>query len=1300
MSPAARPLTARQSLMWLDDRLFDDARYHNSVLRIDLDGPLDRERLAGAWTRTIADVDALRLQLLPGEPAQREVAPAGELRIVSVDERSARSWMAERCVRRLGAEGPSWDAALLVLGPDRHVFHLCLHHALTDFTSMGLIASHLAARYSGAPTIAAPAFLDHVRREAEYRESEQAARDREYWNRKLAPAAPPLRPYGVVRTDRSVAVERVACDPGTAERSRRFAARAQDDAFATASPAVSRLAVLATAWAALLHRVTGDRDVLLGVPVANRSAEFRNTCGLFMQQAFLRVTVDPGDTFAALGAKVLDDLWETLRHGAHCVSDGALQFATLNLTPPPARPSFAGLRATVEVLPAAAVGYRDRPGQGDLRNTLGLRAYHAEDVPLRLELDLHRATWTPVQRERIGRHFLAVLDALLDDPSATLEEVELLDAEERRAVLRHARGPEPAGPPPDLLAILAERTASSPDRPAVVGPDASLTYRQLDDRCQRLASRLRALGVGPESRVAVALPRGAGEVVALLATLRAGGGYVPVDPSHPVERVRIILEDAAPQVLIAPADSPLREAVPAGTRLLDPAAPGESGGEAVAAALPAQAAAPSGQLAYVLFTSGSTGRPKGVEVTRGALANFLRSMATAPGLSPGECLLAVTTTTFDIAALELFLPLHVGATVLVVDRETALDPQRLRGVLETEPVTTMQATPATWRLLVEAGWRGRAGLRILCGGEPLTRELADQLLARGAELWNLYGPTETTVWSSLERVLPGAERITIGRPIDRTRIHVLDAARRLVPAGVVGELHIGGDGVARGYCGRPDLTAERFVADPFSPGARLYRTGDLGRVLEDGRLECLGRVDHQVKIHGFRIELGEIESALRGVEGVSEAVVLADAQGGPDARLIAYWVGAAERRALYDGARTKLPSYMVPSAFVHLASFPLTTSGKIDRKALPPPDGVAHPPREGRRPRHDLETRVCLLWSELLGLPDVGIDDDFFALGGTSVTVIQARARMERELGLELPLRAIFERPTVADLLGRLDREPRRAAEPVVVRLRGGRPGRPPLIFLLGVQLYQDVARRLAGEDPVVAMHVPFPHVPGRDPFPTVETVATRYVGEIRRIQPHGPYRLAGLCFGGVVAFEAGRQLEAAGEPVSMVAVFDGRLPRRLDPARRLWNRVRSGARHPGRLLGALTGSGGRDPGVADVGRLAPAVVATATTDLPVAGPQVRRELARYRRRVTPIRGELVVLRALPPGGVVALADPELGWTGLARTITAHPVEAGHLEMVRDPHAGRLGLLLGDALARADRAAPAEAPPALSIAIP
>jgi thioesterase domain-containing protein/acyl carrier protein len=566
-------------------------------------------------------------------------------------------------------------------------------------------------------------------------------------------------------------------------------------------------------------------------------------------------------------------------------------------------------------------------------------------------------------------------------------------------------------------------------------------------------------------------------------------------------------------------------------------------------------------------------------------------------------------------------------------------------------------------MLIDAGWRGASGLRMFCGGEALSRDLADRLLERGSELWNLYGPTETTVWSTLDRVHPDGARVSIGRPVDRTRVCVLDPAGNLVPPGVVGEIFIGGDGVARGYRGRPDLTSERFLPDPFgTPGSRFYRTGDLGRLLEDGRFECLGRTDHQVKVRGFRIELEEVEAALRAVAGVREVVVVADRHGTADPRLVAYWVGEASRQALHARAREALAPYMIPSAYARLEAFPLTTSGKVDRKALPRLDDLVvaeSSPALVERPRNDTETRIASVWAQVLGIDSVGIDQEFFALGGTSLLAVQARSLLEREFGQDIPLRAFFECPTVRSIAAQVGTavDP---DEPVVAWL-GRRPvGKPPLFCLLGVQLYQDIADSLRDIQPVVGIHVPARYRPGDSGSIRIEAIAERYLTQIRAIQPSGPYHLAGFCFGGVVAYEVARQLEEAGEQVVQVASFDGGLPSGFRKRRLAWIRelgldfIHSCMARLGRYLGP-----GQPPSPTEQGLV----------DLDVTSPELRAAVRRYERTAGRIRAGIVVFRALHRGPADRTPiTPDLGWAWRAEHVAVCVIPSSHMGLVRAPY--------------------------------
>jgi amino acid adenylation domain-containing protein len=1139
------PLSARQTLLWLDDQLYPEARYHNLVQSIDVEGALDVPRLTKCFAEMVAAHDTLRMSVDAREAKQFCLdSPLLPLPVLTIEPAQLESFILERSTRRLNQGTWLWDAALLRLGPNRHVFYFCQDHIVTDGVSIALLVRELEDRYLGRPVAPSCSFRDYLRTEATYRESAKASADKTYWDEKVAKGSPPLRPYGRVRSDTSVALDRVWWQAHPALVGR-LLAQASSELFASKTSAFSRLLVMATALSALIYRITGNREVLIGLPISNRRHPFKQTMGLLMEQLFLRIQIEEGDTLARLAERVREEVHDAIARSPVCVSDRGMEYVTLNMMPrQPSR--FAGMPAKLQFSPTPTLG-DVRSGHGDLRDTLGLQVMDFAHGSLEFAFDFHKATFDARNRGQMGSHLMRVLECIADNLHAPIDTLVLTDGDEI-AFLRGAEtGQVPSAPAPDVLERLAENARRRPRHTAVVAPDWTLDYAALDAITNRLARRLRSLGVGRESRVGVAVPRGAAELATLLATLKAGGAYVPVDPAHPVERVRVILEDASPQVLVAPSNSLLVAALPPGAVFLplddlSEATRGFDDEPLAETHLP-------NQLAYILFTSGSTGRPKGVEVSRAALANFLRSMAHTPGLSESERLLAITTTTFDIAGLELFLPLYVGATVVIADRDSATDPRRLRDLIASETATVMQATPATWRLLLDAGYKGNGRLRMLVGGEALSLELAQNLLKHGAELWNLYGPTETTVWSSVERVEHGVSRITIGRPIDRTKLYVLDASLQRVPPGVIGEICIGGDGLARGYRGRPDLTAERFVPDPLGgPGDRLYRTGDLGRILPSGQFECLGRADNQVKIRGFRIELGEIESVLRAVPGVHEVVVTLDAIT-REPRLVAYWVGEATRQALFETARTKLPQYMIPSAYQWLERFPLTTSGKIDRKALPAVEVMqsVSAPADVCLPRNQNEARVARIFSEVLGISMVGVDQDFFELGGTSVLVIQARERFEKEFGVELPLRVFFKIPTVAALAGELSRSaPEPQANTCLVQLKRGQGKRA--LFLIHdadgeVLLYRNLAMRMP---PDVAVYGVVPLERGRLPMAhaTIEEMAEYYVREIRAHQPQGPYFLGGLCAGGVIASEAARLLADAGQHVALLALIESVSPR------------------------------------------------------------------------------------------------------------------------------------------------------------
>ena len=527
--------------------------------------------------------------------------------------------------------------------------------------------------------------------------------------------------------------------------------------------------------------------------------------------------------------------------------------------------------------------------------------------------------------------------------------------------------------------------------------------------------------------IGVYLERSIEMVVALLGILKAGGAYVPLDPTYPIERLSVMVEDAQLSIIVTQPE--LIEKLPAHEAQLIALTPywSQFCGESEENPTPNTDAS---NLAYVIYTSGSTGKPKGVQIPRSALSNFLHSMSERPGITSQDTLLAVTTLSFDIAGLEIHLPLSLGARVVLMRRENAADGGKLAERIKNSGATIMQATPATWRLLLESGWQGNKQLKILCGGEALPRELANQLIEKSASLWNMYGPTETTIWSTVHQVSSTEGPVLVGRPIANTRIYILDRYMQPTPIGVPGELCIGGTGVARGYLNRSELTEEKFIADPFSqePGARIYRTGDRARYLADGNIELLGRIDHQVKVRGFRIELGEIEAVLREHPALRDAVVLAREDVPGDKRLVGYVVAAdtpPTTGELRSFLQQKLPDYMVPGVFVFLEALPLTPNGKVDRRALPVPD-MARPELESVfvAPESGVEKTLAEIWRAVLGLERVGIHDNFFDLGGHSLLLAKVHSQFQAAFGREVAMIDLFRYPTISALAKYLNNAP------------------------------------------------------------------------------------------------------------------------------------------------------------------------------------------------------------------------------------------------------------------------------------
>ncbi|MEU7861241.1 non-ribosomal peptide synthase/polyketide synthase [Nonomuraea sp. NPDC049141] len=1027
------PLSSAQQRLWFLDQLEPDSLDYNVTMPLRLAGALDESALRAALDMVVARHEVLRTRLVVTDGVAHQVIdpPAGfplamaDLSGEAEPYEAARELIAADAALRFDLAADRLVRGTLIrLAADDHVFALCLHHIVCDEWSIGILNHELATLYDAfrlalpSPLPPLPAqYADYAFWQQAWMAGDRAAGELAYWRDQLTGAPlldlPTDRPRPPVRTTAGGKVD-FAVPVATAERLRVISRDCDATLFMT----------LLAAFTVLLSRYSRQEDVVVGTPIANRGRpETQDLIGLFLNMLVLRTRLSGDPSFTELVGRVRALALAAYDHQTmpfERLVDALVPERDRSRTPL-FQVLFSYSRSGGEEL---ELGELDGE-RFDLEGTaakfdLTLTFVEIGEQELVGGLEYSTDLFDHATAERMAGHLLTLLNALAQAPDRPLSEVPMISAVERDELLRATGGPV-AALPASFGGVHELVAAGRPDAVAVTCGDASLTYAELDEQAGRLAARLRELGVGRETTVGLCLRRGLKMVVAMLAVWRAGGAYLPLDPDFPADRLRYMLADSGAAVLVgerATAEE-LAGPVPA-TIWLDDDVPTGPAGQARAAAF--SCSAEPAQAAYVIYTSGSTGRPKGVVVSHENLANFLVTMADRPGLAETDVLLAVTTFGFDIAALELFLPLVTGARLVIANAEVARSPEALAELVERSGATVMQATPATWRMLVDDGWRGAAGLRALCGGEALPAELAGAVLERTAELWNLYGPTETTVWSARQEIVAGDD-VTLGHPIANTTLHVLDARLDPVPAGVPGELYIGGDGVARGYHARAALTAERFVADPVSrDGSRLYRTGDLVRRRADGRLDFLGRTDHQVKLRGFRIEPGEIESALAAHPALAAAVVVVRGTGG-DERLVGYLVPAEGGRGipapaeLREHLRTTLPDYMVPAVYVELAGLPRTPNGKLDRAALPEPNPRHLDPAAGyTAPRTTAEEVVAGVWAQVLDLGPVGVTSNFFELGGHSLAAVQVISRLRAAFDCELSLALLFDHPTVREL--------------------------------------------------------------------------------------------------------------------------------------------------------------------------------------------------------------------------------------------------------------------------------------------
>lgn len=1168
-------LNPQQLRMWLAQELHPDVPLHNLAATYAITGRIDLECFRRAFQMLVNSSDALRtvIEFGHGVPRQRVLESIRrpvdyvDLSTAADPEAAADTWARARAELRFELSACLYDTALIKTGETRFLWFLHVHHSVFDGGSVALVARLLVRSYEQARSgnlpdqLGLPRFHDYLRDERAYATSPVAERTLAFWQERLATSTEALSFYGETpRRTKTTAVERVSRRLTAAQMHRLQALASQERHH---HPRITTFAILASALSVLLFRIGGNRYFCLGTPFHNRrTAALRDTLGQLMQVVPVPVRVDEDDTFLSLLRRIEGQAAQCLLHARHGIPKALQQPAydvILNFHTP--------VDASLDGVPLRAKLLHP----GHQLESLGIEISDLSQTGvLTMDFDLNCEVFPRERRELLVNQFFRVLDLALDDPQRSVAAFELLSDDEKRCLLVELNSRRL--PLPNQLtfpALFEAQTERTPAAVAAVYEGQTVSYGALNERANRLARALQERGLRPEILVGVFLDSSLEVAVAFLAVYKAGGAILPLEPGYPRERTAFMLRESGVQLILTQAS--LLEALPKHDALVLcvdrdwPAIAGHSAKNLPNDLRPEH-------LAYVVYTSGSIGAPKGVMLTQKNLCNRLLWGVRAFHIDEGERYLQNASWAYDAALWSLMEPWVAGGRTVIARSKSRGDPKYLIELMAATQVTFLAITPTMLHALLETGGLGTcSSLRhVFAWGERLAPELADRFSRHSkAALYNVYGQTETCVSVLHWRCRAGASarQIPVGRPHANAQAYILDPDLRPVPVGVPGELYIGGAGVARGYLDRASLTAERFITNPFCDAsvasardseARLFKTGDLARFAPDGTIECLGRLDRQVKIRGNRVELGEIEAVLTRHPGIRECVVTtrpAEAhmpQAPADLRLVAYYdsqvpIQAAELRNI---SRQMLPGFMIPAAFVRLDALPLTSTGKIDERSLPAP--TATDPEEPRtlvEPRNLTEEIVARTWAEVLGLQQIDLEANFFDVGGNSLGGFQLLARLEEVFELEMPVRWLIESPTIAgmaeSILRMRDARATSTAGPVRSLIGIRRTGsRPPFFLVPGggggegeLLVYARFARHLDHDQPFYGFRMQ--DVGVQEPDTAVEELARRLLQDVKRVQPAGPYLLGGECVGGVVAFEMAQQLRARGEEVSLLVLLD-----------------------------------------------------------------------------------------------------------------------------------------------------------------
>jgi len=1206
-------LSLAQQRLWFFDQLEGASNTYNMPVAMWLFGNLDRSALFKSIAAITQRHEVLRSRFNASNGTPYCIISASlpptsivDISLLPVDQRSkeANRWLNDFSNNSFDLEnGPLFKSALVKIDDNSQLLLINMHHIVSDGWSIGLVGKELETYYNAFLSMDK---MDDIHNGSEYKqlldykniaplnakyhdytewqyqllENGELERQLTYWKSQLTGIPALLE----IPTDHP--------RPAIKSYKGKTHSFTIESKLHQSLKAIARLSnttpymVLLSVFGVMLNRYTNQTVIPIGSPVANRKiAEFESLIGFFVNTMVMKLMVDDNQTFSDL-------LKQVRRTALQAYDHQDISFEQLVEELQPERNM--GFSPLFQVMLTMQTSEMSLPKLGGVEVQLAEHKneiskyditllFAEESDALTCFVEYSTDIFDEWRIKQLGEHFLNVLTQVSSDISIPVNQINLLNEQTLTRITKDWNDTTVKNDyDVSVIKLILEQSELYAHKTALRFGDTEISYQQLEQQSNQLAHYILSTGIVPGSLVAVALERSVEMVISLLAILKAGCAYIPLDPTYPANRIEMIFEDAKVGGLIT--NTSLHESMPSCERvilideLMSPLNGFHDGiqltgdhsisiqDESIVRFAPKITIKPD-SLAYVIFTSGSTGRPKGVMISHKALLNFTLSIQKKPGISVNDHVLAVTTIAFDIAVLEIWVPLISGATIHIASENESKDGYELLQFIRERQISIMQATPATWKILIESGWDNSPQLTCLCGGEAMPRQLATELLDRCRQVWNMYGPTETTVWSTIFQItndnLAGETVVPIGLPIDNTSIYILDEAQRPVPIGIPGELFIGGDGVATGYLNRPDLTNERFINNPFRAGQKMYHTGDIARYRSDGVVEYIGRADQQIKLRGYRIELGEIEFHLQEHPEIKQCAV---ALIGSDslARLVAFYIPNDSENTisvtlLTEHIRKTVPDYMIPTQYVKVKEFPLTPNGKLDRKKLMQYEinDDSNSDFNKVQARNSIEYTLVKIWQEVLGMKSISVLDNFFDIGGHSLIAVRLMSRITNEFDQHLPLATIFQHPTIVQLAESLSKNNVDNKWDALVPMQKGKNGIPAVFCLPGaggnILYMQSLVREMNDDLPIFGLQPP--GLDGQSKVSeSVESLSRYYIDTIKKTTPNGPYRIIGHSFGGLVAFEIARQLKQAGETIESVIILDTAAPQWFEPTGLDWS--------------------------------------------------------------------------------------------------------------------------------------------------